>query len=283
MTGIQTITKSSLKNVELPEPGQSRHGQLTRQLAAKHPTVPYGDIIQLAFAIECNEQCPTDCDGSQCEKATDQWTVATYEEHADGFEVRWGDCPFKKKRVQRAKRLAGLAYADVPIRFRNITARDYQRTPGNERAVAAARSVLENGTGLFVYGAPGVGKSMLAAIIAAQAIARGNEVFYADVPTTLAAIRNGFSNPNADTSTTVERICNADLAVLDDLGAERPTSWAAEQLFRIINTRYNNETPTVATSNFDLKSLYNQMGGSYIASRICRRIFDTMTIVEITE
>ena len=42
------------------------------------------------------------------------------------------------------------------------------------------------------------------------------------------------------------------LLVLDDLGAHNQTAWAEEQLYRILNGRYNNEAPTLITANVDI-------------------------------
>ena len=43
----------------------------------------------------------------------------------------------------------------------------------------------------------------------------------------------------------------AELLVLDDLGAERPTDWVEETMNLIVNTRYNDRRPTIFTSNYE--------------------------------
>ncbi|MDQ3044231.1 MAG: ATP-binding protein, partial [Chloroflexota bacterium] len=60
-------------------------------------------------------------------------------------------------------------------------------------------------------------------------------------------------------------IRNAPLLVLDDLGTENTTPWAREKLFQIINHRYNEQLPTVITSNQDHKR---------IEERILSRLMD---------
>ena len=59
----------------------------------------------------------------------------------------------------------------------------------------------------------------------------------------------------------------AELLVLDDLGAERPTDWVEETMNLIVNTRYNDKRPTIFTSNYedvpdtdDLDSLLVRVG-----------------------
>lgn len=45
------------------------------------------------------------------------------------------------------------------------------------------------------------------------------------------------------------------LLVLDDLGAENRTDWAGEQLYRILDRRYEEKAPTILTSNEGLNKL----------------------------
>lgn len=65
----------------------------------------------------------------------------------------------------------------------------------------------------------------------------------------------------------VRGLQEAKLLVLDDLGAENPSEWVRERLFDIIDRRYNERTPTVITTNADVKELRQKLG-----ARICDRI-----------
>ena len=47
------------------------------------------------------------------------------------------------------------------------------------------------------------------------------------------------------------QVMKAELLVLDDLGAERPTDWVEETMNLIVNTRYNDRKPTIFTSNYE--------------------------------
>lgn len=271
-----------VKRVTEAEKERNELADIYAELAEKYPTIRPYKLRELAEVIYANSFCEA-CNGAYCEKTTDEYIVASYHISGDDVEFRYGDCPVKKKQNQKARRARNQAYSQIPKRFRNKTARDYVRHEGNAQAIDAAKEVIENGNGLYVFGAPGVGKSFLASIVASQALAADKSVFFADVPTILSAIKISWKDPDNAAATTVERIVEADLAVLDDLGAERATDWAGEQIFRILNARYNNATPTVITSNFDLEALHGQLGGSYIAGRIVRRIYDNMTVVKMSE
>jgi DNA replication protein DnaC len=72
-------------------------------------------------------------------------------------------------------------------------------------------------------------------------------VAYASVPDLLRFIRRGFGDGAADER--LDALMEVDLLVLDDLGAERLTAWADEQLFVLLNARYLDERATVLTSN----------------------------------
>jgi DNA replication protein DnaC len=68
----------------------------------------------------------------------------------------------------------------------------------------------------------------------------------------------------------LEKYMEADLLILDDLGAEKTTEFVEGEIYNIINYRYNNKLPTIITSNInwnDLESKY-PMNGKRIASRI---------------
>lgn len=68
--------------------------------------------------------------------------------------------------------------------------------------------------------------------------------------------------------------------VLDDLGQERPTQWAVEQLFALINARYNDDLPTVITSQFPLGGIAKRLaeaGGREQAEAIASRLMGSCT------
>jgi len=65
----------------------------------------------------------------------------------------------------------------------------------------------------------------------------------------------------------LDRIAAVDLLHIDDLGAEHRTEWVLEQLYTIINTRYEDERATVITSNLEPEQLAEQLG-ERIVSRL---------------
>ena len=64
-----------------------------------------------------------------------------------------------------------------------------------------------------------------------------------------------------------DRLASADLLHIDDLGAEHRTDWVLEQLYTILNARYEDERSTLVTSNLGREELAEQLG-ERIVSRL---------------
>jgi DNA replication protein DnaC len=129
---------------------------------------------------------------------------------------------------------------------------------------------------LVFRGGVGSGKTHLAAAIANEAVRSRVPVLFAVVPDLLDHLRATFSPTSSiQYDEMFEGVRSTFLLVLDDLGTESATPWAQEKLFQLINHRYNNQLPTVITTNRRLESLDER-----IVSRIGDRVL--CTIVEIT-
>ena len=187
----------------------------------------------------------------------------------------------KRKRIER-----NFARCRIPLKYVGKNFDSYEVTPSNERAVRGAKWILENpDKGLLFYGSPGVGKTHLAAIIAQELLKAGKTVIFGDIPSILDAMKATFGNESKQTS--LEELMKAleevDLLILDDIGTENPTEWAAERLYLIVNSRYSAGKPIIATSNFNAADLVNRLKtrdksgrliesdvtGQRIVSRLC--------------
>jgi DNA replication protein DnaC len=156
--------------------------------------------------------------------------------------------------------LAGklLAEAQIPPRYRRCDLENF-RTENDSliEAVAQARRFVDRfpvvERGFFLLGIPGVGKTHLAVavlrLVIQQKGARG--LFY-DTRELLRLIRSTY-NPLVRSAEmdVLTPVMQADLLVLDDLGAEKTSEWVEETLNLIVNTRYNERRATLFTSNFE--------------------------------
>ncbi len=166
---------------------------------------------------------------------------------------------FEKEHLVRLERYSNLGPL-TRLTFDNLLPRGRSSDPQNQerfhRCYQTAQAFAENPKGWLVLSGPsGCGKTHMAAAIANYRLKGGYPVFFVIVPDLLDHLRTAFS-PNSDVAydELFERVRNAPLLVLDDLGTQSSTSWAEEKLFQILNHRFNAELPTVVTVN-NLKRL----------------------------
>jgi DNA replication protein DnaC len=152
-----------------------------------------------------------------------------------------------------------LAYSQIgPLRrltFANLSPRGRSPHPREQElfraAVDDARSFAEQPDGWIVLaGASGCGKTHIAAAVVNRLLDRGEPALFVVVPDFLDHLRAAYQ-PDAGIAydELFERVRNAPVLVLDDLGTQAPTAWAQEKLFQLINHRFNARLPTVVTTN----------------------------------
>jgi len=121
-------------------------------------------------------------------------------------------------------------------------------------------------TSLYFYGRTGLGKTHLSLAIANEVIKKGYSVIYGSVIGFLNKMeREKFGR--TETFETENILIDADLLILDDLGAEFQTSFTVSAIYNIINSRIARGVPTIISSNLDLEELKSRYPES-VASRI---------------
>jgi DNA replication protein DnaC len=158
-------------------------------------------------------------------------------------------CKERQKEERRRSDLRRLSSLD-PFVDKTFETFD-QAVPGVREAFEVAQRFAEDPQGwLMLSGSYGAGKTHLAAAIANARLAAGSPVFFSIVPDLLDHLRAAFA-PTSDITydEMFDKVREAELLVLDDLGAENGTAWATEKLFQLINYRYNFRMPTVITTN----------------------------------
>jgi DNA replication protein DnaC len=186
------------------------------------------------------------CPYGECDGSTWVLDEDTNETHA---------CRCREQRVRRA--LSGGIGTGIGRRFLEVS---FEREPIVSieptllrRVRAFTRDIernLEEGKGLWFDGPVGTGKTSLTILVAKAARDAGRSYAVYPVPRLLAEIKRTFDRDASDNYMSVfRRLCMVDLLVLDDLGAEKQTEWVLEQLYSIVNERWQDRRSIVVTTN----------------------------------
>ena len=111
----------------------------------------------------------------------------------------------------------------------------------------------EQNIGLLLYGPVGTGKSFYAACIANALIDREKPVSV--LMTSLSRIINAVQATFDDKQEYIDRIVSYPLLILDDVGTERTTEYALEQVYNIIDARYRTGKPLIVTTNTPIEKI----------------------------
>jgi DNA replication protein DnaC len=136
---------------------------------------------------------------------------------------------------------------------------------------------LDAGRGLWLFGDVGTGKTTLAMLVAKAALEAGRSVAIYSLPRLLNEIRRTYEE-GSDSSYVqlLDRLAEVDLLHVDDLGAEKSSPWVLEQLYAIVNARYEEERSVVITTNLERDALATQ-----INERTVSRLEEMCTLVPL--
>lgn len=149
-----------------------------------------------------------------------------------------------------------LRSAKLPKRYEDCYITNY--FPTHPSQVKAKKLAKEFGMtypafdgGLLYTGSVGVGKTHLAVSILKLLSERGFTCLFYEFGSLLKEIQDSY-NPNTKASelTVLAPVLNAEILVLDELGASKPTDWVRDTMAHVINTRYNDKKATIFTSNY---------------------------------
>jgi len=191
-----------------------------------------------------------------------------------------------------ALRRERLEAAEIPVRYRDDNFANFdEQTPALVNAKRIAREFVDSypvvDSGLLFVGPAGRGKTHLAcAILSELVVTKGVSALYADFSDLLLRIQTSF-RPDADTSkeSVLTPYADAELLVLDELGASKPHAWVLDVLYNLLNTRYNRKRITIATSNFedepDAASGEREKLEDRIGYRLRSRLYEMCTLVPL--
>ncbi|MGN6170858.1 MAG: ATP-binding protein, partial [Solirubrobacteraceae bacterium] len=210
---------------------------------------PGGDAMRCPFGV---------CDGSGL--VIDETSNTAY------------DCRCRDQLIARAK--ARNLSAVIPRRYQDVA---FERPPVTEMDLDVVRTTrdfsdsideqLEAGRGLWFMGPVGTGKTTLAMLVSKAALEAGRSVAIYSLPRLLNEIRDTHRAERSHIDL-LDRLTAVDLLHVDDVGAERKNEWVLEELYSIVNSRYEEQRSIVITTNIDDHDALCEQIGARTVSRL---------------
>ena len=173
----------------------------------------------------------------------------------------------------RTERL--LQRAGIPARYEHCSLDSYEANfPGADASLATAHLMARRfadgypattaGRGLLLTGSIGVGKTHLAVgILQALIVEKSVRGLFCDYRELLKEIQHSYNPQVATTEMEIlQPVFDAEVLVMDELGAAKPTDWVWDTVALVLNTRYNDKRTTIITTNYADAAPAGVSGGS---------------------
>jgi DNA replication protein DnaC len=182
--------------------------------------------------------------------------------------------------------------ARIPRRYEECSLGNYQPANNNGSQLQAfnyayrlVREYPSVDRGLLFMGMCGVGKTHLSvAILRELSEKKGAPCLFYEFGALLKEIQNSY-NPISQTSElrVLAPVIEAEVLVLDELGATKPTDWVRDTMMQVINTRYNDKKLTIFTTNYtDMRHTpTEEMLEDRIGTRLRSRLYEMCKTVII--
>lgn len=206
---------------------------------------------------------PCECPGAVKEREDKKRQEEEYKKQEEEYRIR---------RMLKESRLG--------VRFLDRTFETFKVNKENELAFNICYEYANNLTekGLYITGNYGTGKTHLAAAIVHVLVRNNIKCIFGNLSSLFGRIRATYGSYSRETE---EEIMNdyikTPLLIIDDIGKEKCTEWVLQQLYSVINARYEDYKPIVFTSNFTIKQLENKLtidGESSTAEAITSRLHE---------
>ncbi len=180
--------------------------------------------------------------------------------------------PCRCRRQLVARRRARTLSAVIPRRYRDVS---FDRPPvtdiepaivsATRRFAATIDEQLDAGRGLWFMGPPGTGKTTLAMLVSKAVLEAGRTAAIYSLPRLLNEIRDTHRTERSHV-VLLDRLTAVDLLHIDDIGAQRTNDWVLEELYSIVNARYEDRRSMLLTTNcLDREELCEQINSRTVS------------------
>jgi DNA replication protein DnaC len=192
-------------------------------------------------------------------------------------------CRCRPSRI--ARRRAAALEGRIPRRYREVSF-DREPLPSIERAnphlvrevrryAADIAAHLDAGRGMWFTGDVGTGKTTVAMLISKAAMEADRTVAIYSLPRLLGILRDTYNDDARHSlADVIAQLCAVDLLHIDDVGAEQSSPWVLEQLYSIVNTRYEDGRAVLVTTNLIGPDGYDDRLREQIGDRTVSRLWE---------
>ena len=153
----------------------------------------------------------------------------------------------RKKFEQKIKKLRCVGFPESNMQewtFENDDMSNSRVTNAMKKYVDNFEEMKKQGKGLLLYGSVGTGKTYSACEVANALIDKGYPVLVTNFARIINSLQATFNRQEY-----IDGFNRFSLIIIDDLGIERNTEFAKEQVYNIIDSRYRVGLPMIITTN----------------------------------
>lgn len=181
-----------------------------------------------------------------------------------------GPCSCNFDAVNEARMQRTFDRAAIPTLYRSAAISDFNK--GVVDLVLAAQMASRS---VWIHGGTGTGKTHLGVAILKDSLSKRQNCVFVSLADLVEQIKSRFGGQGGDDP--FEAACKVDVLVLDDIAAERATTFAVDVFSRLVDYRYNWTKQTIFTSNANPAQLGAEYGG-----RIVSRLVGVCALIQLT-